>query len=155
MKGLLSGLIALLLTFGGGYFYGKHVEAEAQQVEINKLNTQARIKEQALATAVTTTAEALRKTNEKAKTVTKERDAAIDSGALKLRVPVKTTCPVYTPTDTPSPSGDNRGEASAELDREIAKALVAITDEGNRAIEKLNACISLYNQALESQKGIK
>ena len=155
MKGLLSGLIALLLTFGGGYFYGKHVEAEAQQVEINKLNTQARIKEQALATAVTTTAEALRKTNEKAKTVTKERDAAIDSGALKLRVPVKTTCPVYTPTDTPSPSGDNRGEASAELDREIAKALVAITDEGNRAIEKLNACITMYNQALESQKGIK
>ena len=155
MKGLLSGLIALLLTFGGGYFYGKHVEAEAQQVEINKLNIQARIKEQALATAVTTTAEALRKTNEKAKTVTKERDAAIDSGALKLRVPVKTTCPVYTPTDTPSPSGDNRGEASAELDREIAKALVAITDEGNRAIEKLNACITMYNQALESQKEIK
>jgi len=155
MKGLLSGLIALLLTFGGGYFYGKHVEAEAQQVEINKLNTQARIKEQALATAVTTTAEALRKTNEKAKTITKERDAAIDSGALKLRVPVKASCPVPTTTDTPSPSGDNRGEASAELDREIAKALVAITDEGNRAIEKLNACIDLYNQALESQKGMK
>lgn len=153
MKGLLSGLIALLLIFGGGYFYGKHVEAEAQQVEINKLNTQARIKEQALATAVTTTAEALRKTNEKAKTITKERDAAIDSGALKLRV--KATCPVHTPADTPAPAGDSSGEASAELDREIAKALVAITDEGNRAIEKLNACIDLYNQALESQKGIK
>jgi hypothetical protein len=29
MKGLLSGLIALLLTFGGGYFYGKYVEREA------------------------------------------------------------------------------------------------------------------------------
>jgi hypothetical protein len=153
MKGLLSGLIALLLTFGGGYFYGKHVEAEAQQVEINKLNTQARIKEQALATAVTTTAEALRKTNEKAKTVTKERDAAIDSGALKLRV--KASCPVPTATDTSVAAGDNRGEASAELDREIAKALVAITDEGNRAIEKLNSCIDLYNQALESQKGMK
>ena len=153
MKGLLSGLIALLLTFGGGYFYGKHVEAEAQQVEINKLNTQARIKEQALATAVTTTAEALRKTNEKAKLATQQRDAAIDSGALKLRV--KATCPVHTPADAPASSGDNRGEASAELDREIAKALVAITDEGNRAIEKLNSCIDLYNQALESQKGIK
>jgi hypothetical protein len=153
MKGLLSGLIALLLTFGGGYFYGKHVEAEAQQVEINKLNTQARIKEQALATAVTTTAEALRKTNEKAKTITKERDAAIDSGALKLRV--KASCPVHTPADTALAAGDNRGEASAELDREIAKALVAITDEGNRAIEKLNSCIDLYNQALESQKGMK
>jgi hypothetical protein len=153
MKGLLSGLIALLLTFGGGYFYGKYVEREAQQVEVNRLNTEARAKEQALATAVTTTADALRKTNEKAKLATQQRDAAIDSGALKLRL--KATCPVHTPTDTPSPSGDNRGEASAELDREIAKALIAITDEGNRAIEKLNACMDLYNKALESQKGMK
>jgi hypothetical protein len=153
MKGLLSGLIALLLTFGGGYFYGKYVEREAQQVEVDRLNTEARAKEQALATAVTTTAEALRKTNEKAKLATKQRDAAIDSGALKLRV--KTTCPVPASPDTPAPAGDSAGEASAELDRETAKALVAITDEGNRAIEKLNACISLYNQALESQKEIK
>ena len=153
MKGLLSGLIALLLTFGGGYFCGKYVEREAQQVEVDRLNTEARAKEQALAVAVTTTAEALRKTNEKAKLATKQRDAAIDSGALKLRL--KATCPVPAATDTPSPSGDNRGEASAELDREIAKALVAITDEGNRAIEKLNACMDLYNKALESQKGMK
>ncbi len=87
MKGLLSGLIALLLTFGGGYFYGKYVEREAQQVEVDRLNTEALAKEQALAAAVTTTAEALRKTNEKAKIATKERDAAIDSGALKLRQP--------------------------------------------------------------------
>jgi hypothetical protein len=153
MKGLLSGLIALLLTFGGGYFYGKYVEREAQQVEVDRLNTEARAKEQALATAVTTTADALRKTNEKAKLATQQRDAAIDSGALKLRL--KTTCPVPTSPDTAIATGDNRGEASAELDREIAKALVAITDEGNRAIEKLNACITMYNQALESQKEIK
>ena len=153
MRDLLSGLIALLLAFGGGYWYGGNEEKKAQQVEVDRLNTEARAKEQALAVAVTTTADALRKTNEKAKLAAKERDAAIDSGALRLRL--KTTCPVPAATDTPSPSGDNRGEASAELDREIAKALVAITDEGNRAIEKLNACINLYNQALESQKGIK
>ena len=149
MKGLLSGLIALLLTFGGGYFYGKHVEREVQQAEVDRLNTEARAKETALAAAVTTTAEALRKTNEKAKLATQQRDAAIDSGALKLRV--KATCPVHTPADAPASSGDNRGEASAELDREIAKALVAITDEGNRAIEKLNACIILYNNARSAQ----
>jgi septal ring-binding cell division protein DamX len=149
MKGLLSGLIALLLTFGGGYFYGKYVEREIQQAEVDRLNTEARAKEQALAAAVTTTAEALRKTNEKAKLATKQRDAAIDSGALKLRV--KTTCPVHTPADTPAPAGSGGGEASAELDRETAKALVAITDEGNRAIEKLNACITLYNNARSAQ----
>jgi hypothetical protein len=155
MKGLLSGLIALLLTFGGGYFYGKYVEREIQQAEVDRLNTEARAKEQALATAVTTTADALRKTNEKAKLATKERDAAIDSGALKLRVPVKTTCPVQPSADTPTPAGDSAGEARTELDPAFGKALFELTDEGNRAIEKLNACINLYNQALESQKGIK
>jgi hypothetical protein len=149
MKGLLSGLIALLLTFGGGYFYGKYVEKKAQQVEVDRLNTEARAKEQALAAAVTTTAEALRKTNEKAKLATKQRDAAIDSGALKLRL--KTTCPVPTSPDTAVAAGSSGGEASAELDRETAKNLIAITEEADRAIEKLNACITLYNNARSAQ----
>lgn len=155
MRNLLSGLIALLLTIGGGYFYGKHVEKEAQQVEVDRLNTEARAKEKALAAAVTTTADALRKTNEKAKLATKERDAALDSGALKLRVPVKTTCPVPASSDTAVASGSGGGEARTELDPAFGKALFAIAEEGDRAITKLNACINLYNQALESQKGIK
>ena len=155
MRNLLSGLVALLLTFGGGYFYGKHVEREVQQAEVDRLNTEARAKEQALATAVTTTANALRVTNEKAKLATKQRDAAIDSGAYKLRVPVKTSCPVQPTADTTTPAGDSAGEARTELDPAFGKALFAITDEGDRAITKLNACIDLYNQALESQKGIK
>jgi hypothetical protein len=149
MKGLLSGLLALLLTFGGGYFYGKHVEKEAQQVEVDRLNTEARAKEQALAAAVTTTADALRKTNEKAKLATQQRDAAIDSGALKLRV--KTTCPVPASADTAVAAGDSGGAPSAELDRETAKNLIAIAEEGDRAIQKLNACITLYNNARSSQ----
>jgi hypothetical protein len=149
MKGLLSGLIALLLTFGGGYFYGKHVEKDAQQAEVDKLNLEARAKEAALTVAVTTTADALRKTNEKAKLATKERNDAIDSGALRLRV--KATCPVPAATDSSATGGDSGGAPSAELDREIAKALVAITDEGNRAITKLNACITMYNNARSAQ----
>ena len=155
MKGLLSGLIALLLTFSGGYWTGKHFEAKAQQEEVDRLNTQARAKEEALAHAVTTTADALRKTNEKAKLATKERDAAIDSGTLKLRVPVKTSCPIQAPTDTASPAGSSAGEARTELDPTFGKALFAIAEEGDRAIQKLNACIDLYNKAVESQKEIK
>ena len=153
MRNLLSGLIALLLAFGGGYWYGSNEEKKAQQVEVERLNTEARAKEQALAAAVTTTADALRKTNEKAKLAAKERDAAIDSGALRLRL--KTTCPVPAATDTAVATGSGGGEARTELDPEVGKALFAIAEEGDRAITKLNACISLYNQALESQKGIK
>jgi hypothetical protein len=149
MRNLLSGLIALALTFGGGYWYGGSEEKKAQQAEVDKLNTEARAKEQALTVAVTTTADALRKTNEKAKLATKERDAAIDSGALRLRL--KTTCAVPTTADTAPTAGDSGGAPSAELDRETAKALIALTEEGDRAIQKLNACITLYNNARSAQ----
>ena len=153
MRNLLSGLLVLVLVFGGGYCTGKHYEQEAQQAEVDRLNTEARAKEVALAAAVTTTANALRVSNEKAKTMAKQRDAAIDSGALRLRV--KASCPVPATADPTAPAGSGGGEASAELDRETAKALIALTEEGDRAITKLNACIDLYNQAIESQKGIK
>ncbi len=153
MRDLLTGLLALLLTFGGGYWYGGNEEKKAQQAEVDRLNTEARAKEVALAAAVTTTANALRVSNEKAKTMAKQRDAAIDSGALKLRV--KATCAVQPAADTPAPTGDSAGEARTELDPAFGKALFAITEEGDRAITKLNACIDLYNQAIESQKGIK
>jgi len=155
MKDLLGGLLMLVLVFGGGYCTGKHYEQEAQQAEVDRLNAEARAKEKALADAVTTTANALRVSNEKAKIATRQRDAAIDSGAYKLRVPVKTFCPVPAATDPATAAGGGGGEASAELSPEVGKALFAIAEEGDRAITKLNACIDLYNQALESQKGIK
>jgi hypothetical protein len=153
MKDLLGGLLVLVLVFGGGYCTGKHYEQEAQQAEVDRLNTEARAKEAALEAAVTTTANALRVTNEKAKLATKQRDAAIDAGTYKLRL--KTTCPVPATSDTAVASGSGGGEARTELDPEVGKALFAIAEEGDRAITKLNACIDLYNKALESQKGIK
>jgi len=155
MNGLLSGLFALVLVFGSGYWTGKHYEAKAQQAEVDRLNIQARAKEVALAAAVTTTATALRSSNEKAKTMAKQRDAAIDSGSIKLRVPIQAACPVHTATDSTPASGDSAREASAESERAFIKAALALTDEGDRAVQKLNACIDLYNSAIESQKGIK
>jgi hypothetical protein len=153
MSNILGGLLVLVLIFGGGYCTGQHYEAKAQQEEVDRLNTQARAKEAALVAAITTTSTALRVSNEKAKLVTKQRDLAIDSGNLKLRL--KASCPIQAPTDTTTPTGDSGGEARADLDPEVGKTLFAIAEEGDRAITKLNACIDLYNQALESQKEIK
>ena len=151
MKDLLSGLLALALCFGGGYFYGKHVESEAQAAEVARLNTEARQKEQALTTAVNTTATALRTENEKTNKAIRDRNRAIDDGTYRMRL--KTTCPVSAATDTAIASGDNSGETRTELDAETGKTLFAIAEEGDRAIRKLNACIDLYDQAIESQKG--
>jgi hypothetical protein len=153
MSNILGGLLVLVLIFGGGYCTGQHYEAKAQQEEVDRLNAQARAKEAALVAAVTTTSTALRVSNEKAKLVTKQLDLAIYSGNLKMRL--KASCPIQAPTDSTTPAGDSGGEARADLDPEVGKTLFAIAEEGDRAITKLNACINLYNQAVESQKEIK
>lgn len=152
---LLAIVVSIVTSFGTGYFKGKHDENIKQQVEIARLNELARTKEAALVAAVNTTANELRKADAQAKVIAGQRDAAIDAGTYKLRVPVKTTCPVQAAPDTPVAAGDNAGEARAELDPETGKTLFAIAEEGDRAIRKLNACIILYNEAIESQKEIK
>ena len=152
---LLGILMAVLSAAGSGYYKGQHDENTRQQVEIAGLNAIARTKEAALTTAVTSTATALRASNDKARQISKERDLAIASGALRLRLPVKApVCPVYTATDTPAESRDSV-QTSAELDGETAKSLVAITDQGDANTRQLNACIDAYNSVYQTLKGTK
>jgi hypothetical protein len=152
---ILGFVLSVTISFGSGYFKGKHDENVSQQLEIARLNAVARTKEAALATAVTSTATALRTSNEKARQISKERDLAIASGALKLRLPVKATnCTVSTPDNPTATSGDSV-QATAELDREVAKSLVAITDQGDANTRQLNACIDAYNAAYQTiTKGV-
>jgi len=146
---LLGIVVAILGSFSGGYYKGKHDEVTRQQLEIAKLNAEARQKEQALLSAVTTQATKLQKANQDAKLIAKERDAAIASGALKLRLPTKTVCPVQT-TGDPAPTTGDSVQAGAELDPTTAQNLVAITDDGDKAIRQLNACIDAYNQVYQT-----
>jgi hypothetical protein len=142
---LLAVVLAIVGSFGGGYYKGSNDEVTRQQLEIAALNAEARQKEQALLTAVTTQATKLQKANQDAKLIAKERDAAIASGALKLRIPIQSpVCPVQTAGDTPAPAGDSV-QATAEFDRQTAQSLVAITDKGDENTRQLNACIDAYN----------
>jgi hypothetical protein len=150
---ILGILIAIGSAFGGGYSKGKHDEFAKQQLEIAALNADARQKEQALVAAVNTQSNQLMKANQNAKLLQQKRNTDIDSGALKLRIAVKASeCAVQTSADSPVTSGSNSGSASAELDGETSKALIAITDEGDAAIRKLATCVSLYNEALQTLK---
>jgi hypothetical protein len=147
---LLGILMAVVGSFGGGYFKGSNDEVTRQQLEIAALNAEARVKEQALITAIQTQSTKLQKANQDAKLVQQKRNADIDSGALRLRLPVKApNCPVQATSDTPVASGDSV-QTSAELDRETAKSLVAITDDGDKAIRQLNACIDAYNNVYQT-----
>ena len=150
---ILLGLLVVFLSVGaGGYQTGKTAERERQQLEIAKLNEEARVKEQALANAVNITATQLVKVNNEAKVQIAKRDAAITAGTLKLRVPTKTVCPVSTP-DNPAPASGNSIQATTELDPTTARNLVAITDQGDSNTRQLNACIDAYNAAYQTLKG--
>ena len=150
---LLGILLAVASSFGTGYLKGTNDENDRQKLEIAALNEDARQKEQVLVTAVQNQSLKLQKANQNAKLLQQKRNSDIDSGALRLRVAVKASgCPVPASSDTPVTSGDNSGSASAELDGETSKALIAITDEGDAAIRKLATCVSLYNEALQTLK---
>jgi prophage endopeptidase len=147
---LLGILMAVVGSFGGGYLKGSNDEVTRQQLEIAALNAEARAKEQALITTIQTQSNKLQKANQDAKLAQQKRNLDIDSGALKLRIPVKApVCPIHTATDTPVASGDSV-QATAEFDRETAKSLVAITDDGDKAIRQLNACIDAYNNVYQT-----
>jgi cobalamin biosynthesis Mg chelatase CobN len=150
---LLGIVLAVLSAFGSGYWKGSNDEVTRQQLEIAKLNAEARQKEQILVSAIQTQATKLQKANQDAKLVQQNRNRDIDNGSLRLRIPVKAThCPVQTPTDTAPASGDSV-QTTAELDREIAKSLIAITEQGDSNTRQLNSCIEAYNSIYETLKG--
>ena len=152
---LLGILMAVVGSFGGGYLKGSSDEVTRQQLEIAALNAEARVKEQALISAIQTQSTKLQKANQDAKLAQQKRNSDIAAGTLKLRIPVQTpVCPVHTASDAPATSGDSV-QATAELDREIAKSLVAITDQGDANTRQLNACIDAYNAAYQTLKGMK
>ena len=144
-------LICAFLSVGAfSYTKGEDAERDRQQLEIAKLNDEARQKEQALVSAVTKTATQLVKVNNDAKIQIAKRDAAIATGALRLRIPIQSpACPVPASADAPAPSGD-RVQATAELDPAFAQRIISITDQGDANTRQLNACIDAYNTAFQT-----
>jgi hypothetical protein len=142
---LLGIVLAVLGSFGAGYYSGEQNEYERQQIEIAALNAKARETEQRMGEVAQTYAQTLRKANNVAKAKETKLRSDIASGERKLFIPVKAPeCAVSATSDAAPADGDNSGEARAELDRKTADDLVAITAEGDTAIRKLNACIDSY-----------
>ena len=150
---LLGIILAILASFGGGYYKGGQDEFAKQQMEIAALNQKSRETEQKMAEEANDLAMKLKKAENNAKLAQQKRNSDIDSGALKLRIPVKTpVCSVQATTDATVAPRDSV-QATAELDREVAKSLVAITDQGDANTRQLNACIDAYNTVYQTLKG--
>jgi hypothetical protein len=142
---ILGIVLTVLGAFGSGYYKGGNDESQRQQLEIAELNAKARETEQAMTKVAQTYGDTLRKANNVAKIKEAKLRADLDSGALKLRIPVKApNCTVSVSETTATASGSDTGTASAELDRQTSEALIAIAADGDAAIRKLNACIQTY-----------
>ena len=142
---ILGVVLALLGSFGSGYYKGEQDEYESQQIEIAALNAKARETEQRMGEVAQVYAQTLRKSNDVAKAKETKLRTDIASGERKLFVPVQTPeCAVPTTADSPAPAGDT--ETRAELDPRIAESLVDLTSRGDQAIRSLNACIDQYEK---------
>jgi prophage endopeptidase len=142
---ILGILMALSSAFGGGYYKGYQKAEADQQLEIARLNAEARkVEVEAIGKVNAVSAQLVRANNEAKKEIQK-RDADIASGTLRLSIP--TQSPVCASSDATSTSRPD--SSRSELDPAFAQAIVRVTDDGDESIRKLNACIAVYNQVRE------
>ena len=132
------------------YFYAHHVgyvkRDQEMQLEIARLNQDAREKEQKLAEDLNNTSSQLKEANDVVTKKQTDLDAAIRSGRMRLN----TSC-VQASTGSTTASGNN--SQASESERETLLLIAQLAAEGDRAINELNACIAAYNQVRETING--
>ena len=127
---LLAICFAIMAAFG----YGRHYEHLEQQAEIARLNKV--MAEQAHESQLQ-----FNKQEQDAQTKIAKLRADVNSGTLRLSIPVSSSCG--------STSGST--ETRAELDTTTANDLISITEDGDKAIRELNYCIDRYNQVKDAK----
>jgi hypothetical protein len=145
-------VVGLVLVISGGYYVSDHHGYERRvaedKAEIERLNGEARAKEVELGQKLARATSQLKKAKDDIKTKTASINARIDSGELHLI----SSCGVQASADA---SNGNQADG-AQSDREVLKAINAIVSDGDKAIVKLNACISQYNEVMQTvNEGVK
>jgi len=144
---MIIGVICVVL---GTYKYGTHTgykeRNQEMQVEIAKLNEESRAKEQKLAEDLNQTSSQLKEANNVVTKKQTDLDAAIRSGRVRLNA----SCPQGSASATTT-SGDN--QAGSESEQATLRAIAELAAEGDRAINKLNACIAAYEQVRSQVNG--
>lgn len=144
-------IAAVLLLFGiyrYGYHNGWYDRDIDMQAAIAQKNEEAREKEQAAAKAVAVKDEQLQKANDE---ITKKQAAMhrlADVGRLRLPA---ASC-IQAPANAAAASEPVAADAT-ELERQTISALIDIAAEGDRAIQRYNACIAVYNEVMEQING--
>ena len=149
---LIMKAVGLLLVIAGGYYVSDHHgyqrRVDEDKAEIERLNGEARAKEVELGQKLARATSQLKQAKNDIKTKQASINARIDAGELRL----PSTCGVQASSDA---SNGNQTDGT-QSDRQTIKDIVAIASDGDKAIVKLNACISQYNEVMQTvNEGVK
>ena len=141
---LLAVTIALFGSYRGGYHFGWSDRDKEMQIAIAKKNEEARAKEKELGEKLQDQESKLRKAQDD---IAKKQSAMHElarTGRMRLPAPScpQTSSSTTTPTGNPQPSDP----PETESERQVIATLIDIAAEGDKAITKLNSCISAYEE---------
>ena len=136
--------IALFGSYRGGYHFGWEDRDNDMKIAIAKKNDEARAKEKELGEKLQDQETKLRKAQDD---IVKKQSAMHELARTgRLRLPTA-SCPqanasASIATGNPQPSQPD----ASELERQTIATLIDLAAEGDKAINKLNACVSAYNE---------
>ena len=140
----LTVCIALFGSYRGGYHFGWEDRDNDMKIAIAQKNDEARAKEKELGEKLQDQETQLRKAEDDIKKKQSAMHELARTGRLRLPAP---SCPQASPS-APIALGNPQPiePPQSESEREVIAALIDIAAEGDKAITKLNACASAYEE---------
>ena len=140
----LAVCLALFGSYRGGYHFGWEDRDNDMKLAIAQKNDEARAKEKELGEKLQDQETKLRKAQDDVKKKQSAMHELARTGRLRLPAP---SCPQANASATiaignPQPSQPDE----SELERQTIATLIDLAAEGDKAITKLNACVSAYNE---------
>ena len=136
--------IALFGSYRGGYHFGWEDRDNDMKIAIAQKNDEARAKEKELGEKLQDQESKLRKAEDDIKKKQSAMHELARTGRLRLPAP---SCPQASPSATIALGNPQPSEPpQTESEREVIAALIDIAAEGDKAITKLNACASAYEE---------
>ena len=136
--------IALFGSYRGGYHFGWQDRDNDMKIAIAQKNDEARAKEKELGEKLQDQETKLRKAQDDVKKKQSAMHELARTGRLRLPAP---SCPQNSASATIATGNTQPSQSDAsESERQTIAALIDIAAEGDRAITKLNACASAYEE---------
>jgi hypothetical protein len=136
--------IALFGSYRGGYHFGWEDRDNDMKIAIAQKNDEARAKEKELGEKLQDQETKLRKAQDDVKKKQSAMHELARTGRLRLPAP---SCPQNNSSASAATGNTQSSQSDAsESERQTIAALIDIAAEGDRAITKLNACASAYEE---------